>query len=162
MLLKQSLIFLSLSSLVACAGTSEQADGAVTEQRVGRDDCIPEPSIRGYTVLDEQNLIVEASGRRNYHVILQRRAYGLRNSMGIVFDSPTSRICSDFSEVIVGDGFGDRMDVVRIRHIRLLLPEEEEDLLIQFGKKEPEIKQTPVPKDVEGAAVEELDPAAGE
>jgi hypothetical protein len=82
--------------------------------------------------------------------------------MGIVFDSPTSRICSDFSEVIVGDGFGDRMDVVRIRHIRLLLPEEEEDLLIQFGKKEPEIKQTPVPKDVEGAAVEELDPAAGE
>jgi len=33
---------------------------------------------------------------------------------------------------------------------------------IQFWKKEPEIKQTPAPQDVEGADVEELDPAASE
>jgi len=82
--------------------------------------------------------------------------------MGIVFDSPTGRICSGFSEVVIGDSFGDRTEAVRIRHIRLLLPEEQEDLLIRFGKKEPEIRQTPVPRDVEGADVEELDPAASE
>jgi hypothetical protein len=51
---------------------------------------------------------------------------------------------------------------IRITSIRELTPEEEEDLLIRFGKKEPEIKQTPAPHEVEGAEVEELDPAASE
>jgi hypothetical protein len=32
--------------------------------------------------------------------------------------------------------------------------------LIQYGKKEPEIKQAPVPREVKGAEVEELDSAA--
>jgi hypothetical protein len=36
------------------------------------------------------------------------------------------------------------------------------ELTIRFGKKEPEIKQTPAPHEVEGAEVEELDPAASE
>ena len=161
-MLKQLFIALSLSALIACAGSSEPADGANSQEPSGRDDCIREPSIRGYTVLDEQNLIVDSSGQRKYHVILQRRAYGLRSSVGIVFDSPTSRICSDFSELVFRSSFGGRTEAVRIRHIRLLLPEEEESLLIKFGKKEPEIKQTPVPQEVEGAEVEELDPAASE
>jgi len=82
--------------------------------------------------------------------------------MGIVFDSQTSRICSGFSEVVFSDPFGDRMEAIQISHIRLLSPEEEEDLLIQFGKKEPEIKHMPAPQEVEGAEVEELDPAASE
>ncbi len=82
--------------------------------------------------------------------------------MGIAFDSPSGRICSGFSEVVYGDSFGNRAEAVRIKYIRLLLPEEEEDLLIQFGLKEPEIKQTPVPREVEGADVEELDPSASE
>jgi hypothetical protein len=51
---------------------------------------------------------------------------------------------------------------IRITSIRELTPEEEEHLLIQFGKKEPEIKHTPAPQEVEGAEVEELDPAASE
>jgi len=127
-----------------------------------RRDCIPEPSIRGYTVLDEQNLIVESSGRRRYHVVLRRRAYGLQNSLGVVFDSPTSRICSGFSDVVFSNSFGGRAEAVGILDVRLLGPDEEEDLLIKFGKKEPEIKQTPVPREVEGAEVEELDPAASE
>ena len=49
---------------------------------------------------------------------------------------------------------------IRIASIRELSPEDHEDLLIQFGKKEPEIEQTPVPQEVEGAEVEELDTAA--
>jgi len=51
---------------------------------------------------------------------------------------------------------------IRIESIRELTPEDQEYLLIQFGKKEPEIKQTPVPREVEGADVEELDPAAND
>ncbi len=152
----------SLCTIIACAGTSEPTDSAATERTDSRRDCIPEPSIRGYTVLDEQNLIVDSSGRRQYHVVLSRRAYELRNSLGIVFSSPTSRICSDFSEIVLSDGFGDRTEAIRIRTVRLLNPEEDEDLLVRFGKKEPEIRTSPAPIEVEGAEVEELDPAASE
>jgi hypothetical protein len=110
--------------------------------------------------LDEQNLIVDAIGRRKYHVVLWRRAYGLRGSWGIVFDSQTSRICAGFSEVVFRGDFAE--ESIRITSIRELTPEDEEYLLIQYGKKEPEIKQTPAPQEVEGADVEELDPAASE
>ena len=51
-------------------------------------------------------------------------------------------------------------DSIRISSIRELSPEDHEDILIQFGKKKPEIEQTPVPRDVKGAEVEELDTAA--
>ncbi len=49
---------------------------------------------------------------------------------------------------------------VRIASIRELGPEEEEDLLIRYGKLEPEFEQTPAPQEVKGAEVEELDTAA--
>jgi hypothetical protein len=161
-MLKQLVLVCSLCTLVACVGTSEPTDSAETGATDSRRDCIPEPSIRGYTVLDEQNLIVDSSGRRRYHVVLRRRAYGLQNSLGVVFDSPTSRICSGLSDVVFSNSFGGRTETVGILDVRLLGPDEEEDLLIKFGKKEPEIRQTPVPREVEGAEVEELDPAARE
>ncbi len=109
-------------------------------------------------MLDESNLIIEGSGRRKYHMTLRRRAHGLRSSWGIDFSSPTSRVCAGFSEVLFDDDF--HGGAIRIASIRELSPEEHEYLLIQFGKKEPEIKQTPVPREVKGAEVEELDPAA--
>jgi len=85
-----------------------------------------------------------------------RRAYGLRNSWGIVFASRTSRICSGFGEIIF-EGHLDG-ESIHISSIRELSPEEEEHLLIRFGKKEPEIRRTPAPQEVKGADVEELDP----
>lgn len=159
-LLKQFVIVASLSVLTACAGTPDGAEEGAASERSHRGDCIHEPSIRGYKVLDEQNLIVEASGRRKYHVVLMRRAYGLRSSWGIVFDSSTSRVCEGFSEIRFSGGFDN--ESIRISRIRELTPEEEEHLLIRFGKKEPEIKQTPAPRDVEGADVEELDTGDGD
>lgn len=150
----QIIIVLSLCGLVACAGT-QTVDG---DDDSPRSDCIYQPSIRGYTVLDESNLIVTASGRHRYHMVLQRRAHGLRSSWGIAFKSPTSRICPAFSEVIF-DGHFDG-EAIRIAAIREIGPEEEEHLLIRYGKKKPEIEQTPVPREVEGAEVEELDTGA--
>ena len=158
-LLKQLVTLCILSVLSSCAATSNGSDEAAVADGPRRGDCIHEPSIRGYRVLDEQNLIVEASGRRKYHVVLMRRAFGLRSTWGIVFDSPSSRVCEGFSEIVFRDGFDG--DSIRIARIYELTPEEEEDLLIRFGKKEPEIKQTPVPEDVEGADVEELDTGGG-
>lgn len=152
--IKQILIAFSLSILVACAGTNRDDDRSTSRGS----DCIYEPSIRGYSVLDESNLIVSTSGRRKYHVTLQRRAFGLRSSWGIAFRSRTNNICSAFGEVIF-DGHFDN-EAIRIATIRRLSPEQEEDLLIRYGKKKPEIEHTPVPQDVKGAEVEELDPAA--
>ena len=157
MYIKQLIALLISCSLFACAGT-ESSTGDESEGKRSRTHCIFSSSIRGYTVLDESNLIVDISRRRSYHVTLLRRAYGLRSSWSIGFDSPTGRICAQSSKVV----FGDRRDIdsISIRSIRELSPEEREDILIRYGKKEPEIKQTPVPRDVSGAEVEELDPAA--
>ena len=156
--MKQLVIVCFLSVLVACAGTGEPTE----EGSSRRGDCILQSSIRGYRVLDEQNLIVDASARKKYHVTLQQRAYGLRSSWSIAFtDSSAGRVCASFSQVI----FSDR-GMPGIRHriasIRQLTPEEEEDLLIRFGLKEPEVKKMPEPQEVEGADIEELDPDANE
>lgn len=159
MLLKQIVILSISCCLVACAASTEQTENGTNEDVSRTRDCIHEPSIRGYTVLDEQNLIVEAGGRRQYHVVLSRRAHGLRHSRGIWFKSTTSRVCAGFDSVeyegsVVGNN--------RIESIRELSEEEEEHLLIQYGKKKPEIEQTPAPQEVKGAEVEELDEAARE
>ena len=91
---------------------------------------------------------------------LQRRAFGLRSSWGIAFNSPTGRICGGFGEVVFE---GNPVpESIRIASVRQLTPEEEDDLLIRFGLKEPEIERMPAPTEVEGADIEELDPDATE
>jgi hypothetical protein len=144
-----------LCGLYACAAPGEgttQADSA-TESR--GTDCISRSAIRDYRVLDDSNLIVTASPRRKYHVVLARRALGLRSSWQVAFHSPTSEICAGFGEIVVDDGFGP--EGFRVASIRALTPEDEEELLIRFGKIEPKYKQPPPEQDVEGAEVEELD-----
>ncbi len=101
---------------------------------------------------------MSTSGRRQYHVSLQRRAFGLRSSWAIAFKSTSGRICAAFSEVVF-DGHFDG-ESIRIAAIRELSEDEEDDLLIRYGKKEPDFEQTPAPQEVEGAEVEELDPVA--
>ena len=118
-------------------------------------DCISQGSIRDYTVLDDQNLIVIQGASRKYHVELSRRAHGLRSSRAIGFKSQTGRICGGFDDLVVDDGY--RPETIRISSIRRLSPESEEDLLIRFGKIEPEYEQARPPENVEGAEVEELD-----
>jgi len=153
---KQSLILLTSCALVGCAGAP--VDGEQTSTR--RSDCISQSSIRGYTVLDESNLIVEGSARRKYHVSLDRRAFGLKSTWAIGFKSSTNQVCARFSEMVFDGGFYN--ESIRIAAIRRLTPEEEEILLIDFGKKEPEIETTPAPIEFPGAEIEELDPAAND
>ena len=158
MLIKQLVVVVTSSLILACASSDTPSSEDYDEVSGGRTDCIFRSSIRGYSVLDESNLIIEGAGRRKYHVALRRRAFGLKSSWSIGFDSQGSQVCAGFSEVV----FKGHMDKesIRIASIRELSPEEHEDLLIQYGKKKPEIEQTPAPKDVKGAEVEELDPAA--
>jgi hypothetical protein len=88
---------------------------------------------------------------------LQRGAFGLQSTWGILFDSPTGRVCS-YSRILFDGQFGG--ESIPIAFIREISPEEEESLLIRFGRKEPEIESTPAPIELPGAEVEELDSAA--
>ena len=105
--------------------------------------------------MDDSNLIVSGSARRKYHVALSRRAIGLRSTWQIGFRSASGRVCGRFGELLVDDGFGPER--IRIASIRQLSPQDEEDLLIRFGKIESNTEQTPAPAEVESAEVEELD-----
>ncbi len=154
-IIKQCFIVAFSSILVACA----TADGGIEEPSRGLEsrarDCISQSSIRDYRVLDDSNLIVTGSVRRTYHVALTRRAFGLRSSWDIGFRSPTGMICSNSGEIIVDEGFGPER--IRIRSIRELNPDELDELLVRFGKKEPDFEQAPATVEVESAEVEELD-----
>lgn len=154
-MLKQLSIVVFSCCLVACAAAPEGAPRADRTNLPQGSDCIFEGTVRDYRVLDESNLVVTASARRKYHIELARRAYGLRSSWHIGFSSPTNSICAGFSELVVDGGFGP--EGIRIRSIRALNDEELDALLVLFGKKEPEIEQTPAAEEVETAEVEELD-----
>ena len=149
------IVFFS-SVLAACATSNERLDQSAEERPGGGHDCISQVSIRDYYVLDDANLIVTGSLKRRYHVTLTHRAFGLRSTWRIGFRSPTGQICPGSSDLIVADGMGSG-EKIRVRSIRELTPEEHEDLLVRFGKKEPEVPQALEPADVSGAEVEELD-----
>ena len=155
MLLKQILILLFSSILLACAGQGNAVDDDEIGLRSRGSDCISSGTIRDYRVLDDANLIVSGSGSRDYHITLSRQAFGLRSSWKIGFRSRTGQICAGFGELVVDDGMGP--ESIRIAAIRQLTPGEYEDLLVRFGKIEPNIEQTPAPVSVESAEVEELD-----
>jgi len=152
---KQSFIVITLGILLGCSST-EEADSGPTSETVSRhSDCISKGSIRDYRVLDDSNLIVTAGASRRYHVALSRKAFGLRSTLGIAFESSSGRVCGGFDRLIVDDAFGP--ESIRIAAIRRLTPEQENDLLVRFGLREPEYEQPRQPEKVEGAEVEELD-----
>ena len=153
--LKHIIILCSLSSLVGCANSPEApGSGSLADEPAGS-DCISLGSVRDYRVLDDANLIVTAAVRKKYHIVLSRKAMNLQSSMAIGFDTTTSRICSKFSDLIVEGSFGP--EKIRIVSVRQLTPEDENDLLVRFGKKEPDYDEPRQAEEVDGAEVEELD-----
>ena len=155
MLLKHIFTVVTLSSLVACAGANGGAGEGSGGASAGRSDCIFKGSVRDYQVLDSRTLIFLASGNKAYLAQLARRVNDLATGYRLGLVSDTSRLCAGFGEVVVTNNFG--TETVRITHIQLLTPDEHEEILIRFGKKEPDVVHTPEPEEVEGAEVEELD-----
>lgn len=153
--LKHLFIVVLLSILLGCASSADSYVSAGDPVESRGNDCIFQSSIRDYQVLDDRNLIVTGGAKRKYHVELTRRAYGLRSNWSIGFYSPTGRVCSGYSEVIVDDGFG-RKESIKLRSIREISPDELDALLVRYGKKDPEEQQAPAEEEVEGAEVEEL------
>ena len=153
--IKQLVIIFSSCSLIACAASREASLGD-PEQRVLRGtDCISQVSIRDYSVLDDANLIVTGPLSKRYHVTLFRPAFGLRSTWQIGFSSRTGRVCPGSSDLIVSDGFD--TERYNVSSVRELTPEEYEQLLVSFGKKQPQETQALEPEEIKGAEVEELD-----
>jgi hypothetical protein len=155
LIIKQLVISIILCSFVACASTEQgEPEEAMAAESTGS-DCISQNTIRDYTILDKANLIVAQGASRKYHVELSRPAHGLNASRAVGFQSQSGLVCGRFSEILIDDGFN--TEKIRISSIRRLTPEREEELLIRYGKIEPEFEQTRQPQKVEGAEVEELD-----
>lgn len=155
-IIKQFVIFVISSGLVACASSADHYESAGDPVTTRAHDCISQSTIRDYQVLDDRNLIVTAGATRKYHAQLSRPAFGLRSNWKIGFRSPTGRICTGTGDVVVDDSFGGK-DTIQISSIKEVEPDELNALLVQFGKKVPEVERAPAQEEVKGAEVEELD-----
>jgi len=154
--IKQLVIIVISSSLVACASSGDRYESAGDPVTTRGHDCISQSTIRDYQVLDDRNLIVTAGAKRKYHVQLSRSAFGLRSNWKIGFRSPTGRICPGTGDVVVDDSFGSK-ETIQISSITEFEQDELSALLVQFGKKVPEVERAPAQEEVKGAEVEELD-----
>lgn len=153
-LLKQTVIAITSSILVACAGTSEQPASADRDISSSGSDCILIRTIRDYTPLDDRNLLIWGPARRAYHVTLFRPAFELRSSFQMSFSSRDDQLCPYGGDRVV---FGDfNPDSIGIQSISRISDDQADELLIRYGRKEPEQQTAPEPADVKGAEVEEL------
>ncbi len=132
-----------------------------TETRVDPDvdfngsDCIWIRSIRDYTPLDDQSLLIWSGPRRPYYVRLFRSTRDMRSAFNIRVESRDDRLCPYGGDGLLFGSF-ERFPV-GIRSISRISIDQADELLIRHGKKETEEPQTPAPRDVGGAEVEELD-----
>lgn len=118
-------------------------------------DCILIRTIRDYTALDRQHLLVYGAGRRAYFVKLSRPAFDLRGSIGMQVVSRDERLCPFGGDGLVFGGL-DRQQY-RVQSISRLTADQEEYLLERYGLKETGEQQAPAPPgEVKGAEVEEL------
>jgi len=139
--------------LISCASTEEGEDlGSDLDYRGS--DCISIRTIRDYQPLDNRNLLVKAGGRRTYFVTLAVSSFEMRSSFRLGVESTDSWLCPYGGDRIVFGGLSEMGNSVR--SISRITPEQEEELLIRYGKMEPPELQEPAPPHVKGADVEEL------
>lgn len=147
------IMILSCIILASCAST-EREPGVERDLTEAGSDCISIRTIRDYTPLDRKSLIIEGSGNRLYYVTLVMSSFELRTAHQIGVQSRDSWLCPYGGDRLILDSFGN--ESVGIRGIMRLSPEQADDLLIRYGKKEPPGQQDPTPPELEGAEVEEL------
>lgn len=137
-----------------CAGTGAPQASADRDIDSRGTDCILIRTIRDYSPLDDRNLLIWGPGKRAYYVTLFRPAFELRSSFELSFSSRDDQLCPYGGDKIVLGSFDS--DSVGIQSISRLSDEQADEILIRYGRKEPEEQPAPAPKDVSGAEVEEL------
>ena len=155
--IKQLIIFtISSNLLLGCATTEDDSD--LGNDLTGRgSDCISIRTVRDYTALDRNSLIIEASGNRLYYVTLVMPSHDLRSSFQIGVESRDQWLCPYGGDRLVFDGLGQSISMgSSIRGIQRISPDQAEELLYRHGKLEQREQPDPVPAELEGAEVEEL------
>lgn len=152
--MKQLVIVLILGILSACASPDGRQRTAGDEVEYRGSDCILIRTVRDYSLLDDRNLLIWGPGKRAYYVTLFRPAFELRSSIRIGFSSRDDQLCPYGGDAIVVGTFN--REEIGIQAISRVSEEEAEQLLVRYGRKEPDEQQAPEPAEVEGAEVEEL------
>ena len=151
----QLITILFASACASGGGTTRGGEERVQDLDYRGSDCILIRTIRDYTPLDRQHLLIHGPGKRAYYVALLRPTFDMRGSIGIRVESRDDQLCPfGGDELVFGTLGGDR---VPVRSISRLTAEQEEQLLIRYGKIDPAESETPADTDkVKGADVEEL------
>jgi hypothetical protein len=152
--IKPLLILVTLSITAGCAGTREGEPVARGDMDYRGSDCILIRTIRDYRELDDRNLLIYGPADRAYYVTLFRPSFELRSSFQMGFSSRDGQLCPFGGDAVVVGSM--HREEIGIESITRVTEEQEEQLLVRYGKKEPAGQQAPAPKDVKGAEVEEL------
>ena len=153
--LTEQLLTLILScvfvSLFAAAGEQDKLPADIDFRG---SDCIWIRTIRDYTPLSNESLLIHASGKRSYYVRLSMQGFGLKSSFQLATRSRDDSLCPYGGDSIIFDRFAG--GEARILSISRLTPDQVEMLQIRYGDKEPVDQPDPAPPEVQGAEVEEL------
>jgi hypothetical protein len=152
--IKQILIvFISSITLGTFTAAAEEEDTPEDLDLRGS-DCISIRTIRDYTPLSRDSLLIHGSAKRSYFVTLFSPRFGVNSSFQLATRSRDDRLCPYGGDALIFGSF--QGDEARIKSIKRLNPGQLEQVLIRYGKKEPADKPDPAPPEVKGAEVEEL------
>jgi hypothetical protein len=123
----------AVSLLSACAGMPTTSGLS----RPTYNDCFLASTLHDWRPLDDENLILFASGRRPYHVELVRPASGLSYDVMIGVYDRDGRICPYGGDAIVIDGI--IPERISIRSVRRLTAEQLDEVYLAFGIRAPAV-----------------------
>jgi hypothetical protein len=140
--------------MLAAVALAEEPNAPPKDLNFNGSDCILIRTIRDYTPLSRDSLLIHASGKRSYFVRLFTPSFGLDSSFQLATKSRDDRLCPYGGDSIIVD----RMlgDEARIQSISRVNPAQVEQILIHYGKIEPGDTKDPTPPEIGGAEVEEL------
>ena len=141
-------------ALLSISVAAEEAGKLPEDLDLNGSDCIWIRTIRDYTPLSRDSLLIHASAKRSYYVRLLAPNFGLKSSFQLGTRSRDDRLCPYGGDSIIFDRFSG--GEARIHSISRVTPQQVEQLMIRYGKQDPGDIQDPAPPEVKGAEVEEL------
>ena len=157
--MRKDLIKHLLAVVISCgvlpvSATAEEQDRLPDDLDLNGSDCIWIRTIRDYTPLSRDSLLIHASGKRSYYVRLLTPSFGLKSSFQLGTRSRDGQLCPFGGDSLIFDDLPG--GEARIQAISRLTPDQVEQILIRYGKKDPGDTEDPAPPKVKGAEVEEL------
>jgi hypothetical protein len=152
--IKQTITVLCLCCLCSVSKAENDEIEAENDIDYNGSDCIWIRSIRDYTPLDSRTLLIWGGSDRPYYVRLASPARRMGLGMSVKVHSRDDRLCPYGGDALIFDHFDN--SGITVRSISRITKEQAEDILVRYGKGKTGEPQTPAPKELEGAEVEEL------